>query len=196
MATSATRSAIVVTASNSAGSGSAQSSQTGSVSPPPAPGNSAAPAISGTAQQGKTLTTTNGSWTGSPTSYGYQWQYCDTSGANCTNITGATGSSYTLTANDVGNTIRAVVTASNAGGSSPAQSATTATVTAPPPPAAPTQHRGAGDQRHRSTGQDADHHQWLVDRQPDHVRLPVAGLRHLRRQLHQHQRRDRLPATR
>ncbi len=75
------------------------------------------PRSRGTAQQGDTLTTTNGSWTGSPTSYAYQWQDCNTSGASCSTISGATSSSYTLASGDVGHTIRVAVTATNAGGS-------------------------------------------------------------------------------
>ena len=38
------------------------------------------------------------SWTNLPTSYTYAWQDCDTAGNNCTTISGATSSSYTLTA--------------------------------------------------------------------------------------------------
>ncbi|HEX5224270.1 MAG TPA: hypothetical protein VFW29_03975, partial [Solirubrobacteraceae bacterium] len=45
------------------------------------PANTVAPSISGSAQQGQTLTTTNGSWSGEPTSYSYSWQRCDSSGA-------------------------------------------------------------------------------------------------------------------
>ena len=40
------------------------------------PVNAVAPAISGTPQQGQMLTVSNGSWTNSPSSYGYQWQDC------------------------------------------------------------------------------------------------------------------------
>ena len=104
----------------------------GSPPPPPSPpANTALPVISGTAQQGQTLTASNGSWTNSPTAFAYQWQDCDTSGNNCSSIPAATTSSYTLVAGDLGHTIRAVVTASNAGGQGVATSAQTTTVTTP-----------------------------------------------------------------
>ena len=92
--------------------------------------STAAPAISGTAQQGDTLSASNGSWSNSPTSYAYQWQDC-TSSSSCTNINGATSSTYTLASSDVGKTIDVVVTASNAGGSASQASAQTGTVTQP-----------------------------------------------------------------
>ena len=125
----------VVTATNAAGSKSASSQPTAVVSSPTPnpPSNTAAPVIGGTAQQGQTLSTTNGSWTNSPTSYGYQWQDCNTSGASCTNIQDATGHTYTLSSGDVGHRVRAVVTATNGGGSASAPSAVTATVTGSTP---------------------------------------------------------------
>jgi hypothetical protein len=83
--------------------------------------------------QGDKLTTSNGSWSGSPTGYTYAWQDCDGSGANCTDISGATSSSYMLGSGDVGSTVRAVVTATNAGGSTAASSAQTGSVMPPPP---------------------------------------------------------------
>ena len=64
-------------------------------------------------------------------SYAYQWRRCDAAGANCVDIAGATGSTYDLTAADVGSTIRVIVTATNAGGSDSASSAASAPVTAP-----------------------------------------------------------------
>jgi hypothetical protein len=128
---------VVVTATNSMGSGTAASAETPAVvaaTPPPTPAaNTAAPAISGQSVQGQTLTTSNGSWTNTPTSYVYQWQDCDTTGANCTNISGATSSTYTLAATDVGRTIRSSVTATNAGGSTLASSAATSVVVAAAP---------------------------------------------------------------
>jgi hypothetical protein len=131
---------VVVTATNSGGSTPSTSSQTAIIAAQPAPTNTAAPTVSGTATQGQTLTAAKGTWTGSPTSYAYQWQDCSTSGASCTNISGATSSTYTLAAGDVGHTARSVVTATNDGGSAAASSQPTATVASstPPPPAAPT----------------------------------------------------------
>ncbi|HTA98266.1 MAG TPA: choice-of-anchor Q domain-containing protein [Solirubrobacteraceae bacterium] len=95
------------------------------------PVNTVLPVISGTPYNGQTLKTTNGTWTGSPTSYTYQWEDCNSSGASCVNIAGATAGEYTLTSADIEHTIRVVVVASNSSGASlPAESAATAVVTA------------------------------------------------------------------
>jgi hypothetical protein len=56
------------------------------------------------------------SWTNSPTSYSYQWEDCV--GSDCTPISGATASTYTLTSNDVGQDVAVDVTASNGSGAS------------------------------------------------------------------------------
>lgn len=82
-----------------------------------APTNTVAPAITGTAQEGQTLTCSTGTWTGSPT-YTYQWK------RNGNNITSATNSTYTLVTADVGQSIKCTVTATNAVGSSSADSNT------------------------------------------------------------------------
>jgi glucose/arabinose dehydrogenase len=93
-----------------------------------APQNTSPPVVSGTPQQGQSLTETDGSWTGSPApTFTRQWQRC-TSGT-CSGISGATGTSYTLVAADVGSTIRVAVTGTNTSGSSTAFSAQTATIT-------------------------------------------------------------------
>src|SRR5439155_9042990 len=85
------------------------------------PVNTTAPVLGGSATEGSTLSTTTGSWTGAtPLAYAYQWQRCSTAGDACVNLTSATGSSYTLGTADVGSTVRAVVTASNAYGSASA----------------------------------------------------------------------------
>jgi hypothetical protein len=98
-----------------------------------APVNSTLPTVSGTAKVGQTLTVSNGTWSGSPTSYSYQWQRC-TSSTSCTDITGATNKTYTVTSADSGHTLRAAVTATNADGKATAFSDRTATVTAPNAP--------------------------------------------------------------
>jgi hypothetical protein len=77
------------------------------------PVNTSPPVVSGTPQQDNTLTTSTGAWKKSPASYTYAWQRCDSSGASCSSISGATTSSYTLQAADVGHTIKSVVQACN-----------------------------------------------------------------------------------
>ena len=98
------------------------------------PVNTSLPTISGQTVVGDTLSAANGSWSNSPTGYSYQWQDCDASGANCSSISGATGSSYKLASGDAGSTIDVVVTASNSAGSGQATSAATAVVTVPVQP--------------------------------------------------------------
>jgi thermitase len=94
-----------------------------------APVNSTPPTISGNARSGEVLSASTGTWSGSPAGYAYQWLRCDSSGASCAAISSAAGQSYTLTAADVGSTVRVAVTASNSAGSSaPATSAQTAVV--------------------------------------------------------------------
>ena len=98
---------------------------------PSAPLNTSPPTITGTAQEGQTVTASPGTWTGTaPIAYAYQWRRCDSAGNNCADIPAATASDYTLTAGDVGSTVRVQVTASNSAGSASASSAQTATVTA------------------------------------------------------------------
>jgi hypothetical protein len=96
-----------------------------------APLNTSPPTISGTAQQGQVLTASPGVWSGSPTGFGYQWLRCDSAGAGCSEIVGATAASYVLGEGEVGRTVRVAVTASNeAGPSAPVSSAQTAVVVA------------------------------------------------------------------
>jgi len=89
-----------------------------------------APAISGTAQQGQTLTAAPGTWSASDATYAYQWQKCDAAGANCVDIPGAAAQTYVVPPTDAGATLRVNVIATNRFGSSPATpSAVTAVVT-------------------------------------------------------------------
>jgi hypothetical protein len=87
-----------------------------------APQNTTAPAISGTAREGSTLTASNGSWSNSPSSFTYQWQRCATDGTSCGDITGATKQTYSVVHGDVTHTLRVVVTAANADGKATASS--------------------------------------------------------------------------
>ena len=110
---------------------------------PPAtapPANTSVPSISGTDQQGSTLTTTAGTWSGTPTAYAYQWLRCSSTG--CSALSGATSSSYLLGSGDVGDQMKVTVTASNAGGSSAATSGATATI-------APTSTSSTTTKKHR-----------------------------------------------
>jgi hypothetical protein len=92
------------------------------------PVNTVLPGITGTSADGQTLTAANGTWTGTaPINYTYQWQRC--TGASCSNIGSATGSTYVLTSNDVGKTLQVAVKATNSDGTATATSANTGTVT-------------------------------------------------------------------
>jgi hypothetical protein len=106
----------LVTATDSQGSASASSN---SVTINQIPTNTIAPVISGTQRVGQTLSTTNGTWVGTPTiTFGYQWK------KNGSNIGGATTSTYLLTSGDLGGgtTIQCVVTGTNSIGNSNANS--------------------------------------------------------------------------
>ncbi|MGB8878031.1 MAG: hypothetical protein WCD11_17035 [Solirubrobacteraceae bacterium] len=98
-----------------------------------APANTVAPSLSGTATEGDTLTTTNGTWTttGSvpttttTTTTTYQWWDCSTSTfstGSCTPIqpqtapTSTNNTTYTLQSSDVGKYIFSEVTTTNASG--------------------------------------------------------------------------------
>jgi len=121
---------VQVTATNADGSGNAQASSA-VVAPASgnAPQNTAKPKVTGTAQEGQTLTADNGTWTGTaPITYAYQWQRCDASGASCADIAGATSGQFKTGSADVGKTLRIRVTASNGAGSSAATSDQTAVI--------------------------------------------------------------------
>lgn len=89
-----------------------------------APENTAAPVVTGTTKVGETLSTTNGSWTGEPTSYTYQWERASNSGFNegVEAISGATSATYQLVSADSEKYIRCSVVAKNGTGSSEAKS--------------------------------------------------------------------------
>jgi lysophospholipase L1-like esterase len=74
------------------------------------PRNTALPVVTGTLEDGETLSATNGTWENSPSGYTYQWM------RNATDIGSATASTYLLTATDIGTRIACRVTATNASG--------------------------------------------------------------------------------
>ena len=116
---------VVVTATNGGGTTKATSAAT-SVVGALLPGNSSLPSIAGSLIDGQTLGAAAGSWTGTgPINYAYQWQQCNSAGETCKDIGGATAGTLSLVSGLVGNTVRVVVTATNAGGTTQATSPAT-----------------------------------------------------------------------
>lgn len=93
-----------------------------------APTNSVAPTITGTARTGETLTASTGSWTGSPSSYAYQWKRANSAGDAYSNISSATSNRYELTDDDIGKYIKVSVVATNGVGVSAAVLSTATSV--------------------------------------------------------------------
>ena len=91
-----------------------------------APYNTVLPAVTGTVADTETLTTTNGTWAGDATiTYAVQWQEGPTANANdpgWTDLSGETASTLVLATANVGNYIRAEITATNSEGSTVAYS--------------------------------------------------------------------------
>lgn len=112
----------VVTGTNGTGSASANSN---AVTPLQEPANTVAPAITGIAQTGQTLTCSNGTWSNSPTGFTYQWK------RGGVDIAGATASTYLLVVADEGAAVKCTVTASNANGPGTPADSNTVTPTAP-----------------------------------------------------------------
>ena len=93
----------------------------------------AAPSVSASPAVGQAVSASTGSWAGTnPISYTYQWQSGSAVGGPFTDITGATGSTYTPLAGDVGAYLRVVVTASNTAGNGQAASTAIGPVAAAP----------------------------------------------------------------
>ncbi len=180
---------VAATGSNSAGSGTATSAQSALVAPL-APSNTVLPVISGAAQQGQLLSASEGSWNGTPPlSYAYQWESCNSTGGSCKKITGATASTYRALGSQIGDTLRAVVTAENAGGSKSATSEATAVITTGPP----VKHRPAHDLRHRRRRPYAEREHGLVGgHRTLLLRLPVGAVQQRGRKLREHLRGERL----
>jgi IPT/TIG domain len=94
-----------------------------------APVDTTLPTISGSAEQGQTLTAVPGEWSAAPTSLSTQWARCNAAGYGCAPIAGATGPTYTVTGADAGLSIRVQETAANGSGAgAPAASAQTTAI--------------------------------------------------------------------
>jgi hypothetical protein len=101
---------------------------------PGGPALSARPAVTGTPTQGARLHTSPGVWTGSGRIHlAYQWYRCDTMGARCTLLRGATRRGRILGDNDVGHTIGLQVRASDPKGSTTAYASLVGPVAGAPP---------------------------------------------------------------
>lgn len=135
---------VKVTATNPAGTEVATSPATTPIGPPDPPAATGAPIISGTARDGSTLSSTTGTWSGAaPITYARRWQRCDALGQGCLD-TPVTNATYLAGPQDIGRTVRVVVTASNPDGSSTATSDPSPVVeTNPPSSTAPPSVTGA-----------------------------------------------------
>ena len=88
---------------------------------PAGPTDTAGPTVSGKPQQGQRLVALPGTWTGSGTvTHPFQWYRCDSAGAHCSSVHGATGAGYHLVAADVGKLIGLTVRASDSTGTTSA----------------------------------------------------------------------------
>jgi hypothetical protein len=126
---------VLVTAVNNDGAGTAQSKATDVVkkAPPQAPRNTKEPFITGAPQQDQTLTANPGGWSGSqPIQLTYRWRRCDNTGGDCVQTT-ITTQTYTVGSDDVGHTLRVLVTATNNIGSAAGISNATSVVTSSGP---------------------------------------------------------------
>ena len=117
-----------VTAKNGNDSTTKTSAATAVVIAAGKPANTAEPAISGTPQEGSTLTGSNGTWTNSPSKFDYAWLRCDNKGGACATINAANKNTYVIASGDVNTTLRFRVTASNSAGNDTATSNPTAVI--------------------------------------------------------------------
>lgn len=107
---------VVVRADNGETTASQTSAYTGPVNAL-APVSQGTPTITGSLVNGSTVTADRGPWAGTPEiTFEYQWYRCNSDGAACLAIYGATGSTYELTHAEVGGTLIYGISGTNQGG--------------------------------------------------------------------------------
>ncbi len=123
---------VVVVGTNTNGNSSGYSNNSDVVAGTGSPVNQVLPTAAGVsgAQEGETVYAQPGVWGGAQpmTGFAYQWRICDVNGSSCSEISGATGDTYTPASGDVNHRLRVVVTATNSAGSSNATSEATDTI--------------------------------------------------------------------
>lgn len=119
---------VRVTAANADGATSVRSEPTAAVQDSAGLTNTTRPTISGDPRVGQELTASEGAWSGSPTSFAFQWQRCDVDAFTCVAVAGSTGKTYGVRTADLGFRLRVEVTAKNGDRSATATSLTTAPV--------------------------------------------------------------------
>jgi fibronectin-binding autotransporter adhesin len=104
------------------------------------PQNVQPPSIEGVAQEGRVLRADRGKWRPAPgrgVSFAYQWRLCDAGGAACVDVARATDTIYAVRHEDVGHTLRVVVTPLTDASAAPAGAKAVSAVSAPTRPLAP-----------------------------------------------------------
>jgi hypothetical protein len=107
---------VTVSGRNRLGSATSTSMPTAfAAGPPGAPVvvSGQGPVVEGVVGPGATLTATTGMWSGTPTSFVYQWRRCSPTTSACVDVAAATAETYTLTPADSGSLMRVLVVATN-----------------------------------------------------------------------------------
>lgn len=144
------------------------------------------PTISGTPQEGKTLTGDRGDWSNNPTDYNFRWLRCGPNGGNCAAIVGQNTRTYTLKSVDVGNTIRFRVTAKNADGSTNATSVPTAVIqkATAPAPSTPSTSNGCPSGNPKQVSQMSLPTKLVIDRFESNPRVLTSGTQSFQLRVH------------
>ena len=145
--------------------------------PPPVPVNTTLPVVSGSAQVGAIVSASTGTWSNTPTSYGYQWQRC----ARGWRIVCRSGRSHQRVLCGRRQRRRFHIASrghrvEREGPSTPAPSLITAVVTVPPPPPVPVNTAAAGGVGVGAGRRDRVSIDGNLVEHTDVVRVPVAAM--------------------